>query len=330
MRLHKPYALEHMRAEHIVIGSSRAASLPPTREGSTGYNAALPGIWMRELRLMVEHAQAINPLRSALIALDYSMFRQENAGQTRDGFAAQRLRNSMYSRSDTFANWKQRGRDHFTSLLSVDSLIESVRSSFDDMSSNTVYMSDGTWFYLPEKDTKWLYSFVNKRRSREFLDESGILNFEEFDKLLSFLQANQIETVFLISPFHGSVMTSVESAGKWEDYLTWQRRVVEAVSGYDAPFRVAGIESNPGIILEPIGIERPFFTDGMHFSQEAGKSISECIMTKKCTDQVDVHFLEPRNVHKYLNDIDALMRAYPDSNPGDFAALQRWLLSLKE
>lgn len=329
MRFHKPYALEIIRPEHIVIGSSRAASLPPYRAEKVNYNASLPGIWMRELRLMIEHAQTITPLSSAFIALDYYMFRKENIGKIREGFAPERLRMPATSTRDRLSKVHQRAIDHWSSLLSVESLFDSVRSLSRSEPSKTEYLVDGTWLHHPQKSPAWLYSFVNRKRAREFRTESGELDFQEFKELLTFLDTNRIDTVFFISPFHGSVMNSVRDTGRWKNYLAWQRGVTASVSDYGSSFRVAAIEHNPEIVLEPIGIENSFFTDGMHFSPRAGMLITECIVLKKCNGEVSVKFLQPDNIEHYLADVDFLMKSYPKSNPKDFAALQRWLLSIR-
>jgi phage pi2 protein 07 len=329
MRLHKPYALEQMRAEHVVIGSSRAASLPPGVIGKHSYNASLPGIWMRELKLMLEHAHTIRPLKSVFIALDYYMFRTENVGKVREGLPPERLLTLAPTMRDRFAQGRQRSKDQWVSLLSVDSLVQSTLSMFSNEVPQSEYLDDGTWLHYPQKSTNWLYSFVNKKRMREFLAESGELDFVEFVDLIDFLSANDIDTTFFLSPFHGSVMNSVKAAQGWKNYLAWQRRVIKKVNASGSGFRVTGIEHNPGITLERIGIENSFYTDGMHFSPEAGKIIMECITVGDCSDQLNVRVLTPGNMDSYLRDVSRLMNAYPVKNPQDFAALQKWLRNVQ-
>lgn len=330
MRLHKPYALQQHRAEHLVIGSSRAANLPPGVLGDEVYNASLPGIWMRELRLMLEHAHAVSPLETVFIALDYYMFRKENAGKIREDLAAERLLKLTPSLRDRFAQSQQRAKDHWVSLFSIDSLVDSVLSMSSGQVPRAQYLDDGTWLDNPDKNIRWLFSFVNQKRMREFLAESGELDFREFEGVLDFLAANNIDATFFISPFHGSVLSSVRISGRWDNYLAWQKLVSEKVNAYDSSFRVVGIEHNPAIILEAIGSENSFFTDGMHFSPEAGRIIMECVIHGRCPNFVSAHFLNSHNTASYLRDVDSLMKAYPDENPGDFSALQRWLLNVRK
>jgi hypothetical protein len=325
MRLHKAYALRHQRAEHIVIGSSRSASLPPGVLGKAAYNASLPGVWMRELRLMLEHAHTVRPLKSVFISLDYYMFREENAGKMRADFAPDRLLKPAPPALNRLAQYHQRATDYWNSLFAVDALLESARMISGGNNQRVDYMDDGTWIGTPEKPPRWLYSYVNQKRTREFLAESGALDFREFEALLDFLAANNVDTTLFISPYHGSVMNSVRLAGAWENYLAWQQMVSNSVSAYGTGMRVAGIEHNAAIILEAIDSNNPFFTDGMHYSLEAGRSIMECVTKERCTDRVAVHLLGPDNTEEYLRDVDRLMKTYPDKNPGDFAALQGWL-----
>jgi phage pi2 protein 07 len=201
-----------MRAEHVVIGSSRAASLPPGVIGKHSYNASLPGIWMRELKLMLEYAHTVRPLKSVFIALDYYMFRTENVGKVREGLPPERLLTLAATMRDRFAQRRQRSKDQWVSLLSVDSLVQSTLSMFSNEAPQSEYLDDGAWFHYPQKSTNWLYSFVNKKRMREFLAESGELDLVEFVDLIDFLSANDIDTTFFLSPFHGSVINSVKAA----------------------------------------------------------------------------------------------------------------------
>jgi hypothetical protein len=83
---------------------------------------------------------------------------------------------------------------------------------FSNEAPQSEYLDDGTWFHYPQKSTNWLYSFVNKKRMREFLAESGELDLVEFVDLIDFLSANDIDTTFFLSPFHGSVINSVKAA----------------------------------------------------------------------------------------------------------------------
>jgi len=328
LRMHKPYAMQVRRAEHIVLGSSRGASLPPDVMGKRAYNASLPGILMREMRGMVEHAHAIQPLKSVVLALDYYMFREKNTGLTREGFAEARLLKSKPSLLYTFAHRQQQVRDHWNSLLSVDATLESSGLISGRTVTGVAYLEDGTWVGTPTKSPRWFYSFVNKKRMREFLADSGSLDFREFEQLLEFLQDRDIDTTLLISPFHGSVMNSVRLAGGWKKYLAWQQSVMETAGHYGAGMRVTGIEHNAEIILQPIDSKELFFTDGMHYSSEAGEIIMRCIVGEQCNDELTQQVLNSSNITTYLETVDSLMKAYPMQNPQDFKALQRWLADI--
>lgn len=77
LRLHTPYEVERIRPSRLIVGNSRSAVLPPQllqQPGEVAYNASLPGATLSELRRMVEHAHAIQPLQQVLVGLDLQMF----------------------------------------------------------------------------------------------------------------------------------------------------------------------------------------------------------------------------------------------------------------
>ena len=79
LRLHKPHAIRAFKPQHLVIGSSRLAAVPPRVLGERSYNASLTHISMHEIRRMTEHAQAVQPLQSVYLGIDYQMFEQGHA-----------------------------------------------------------------------------------------------------------------------------------------------------------------------------------------------------------------------------------------------------------
>ena len=93
LRMTNVYAVERIKPKCIILGTSRAgrglSSDHPALAKTPCYNMALPGISLYEIRRYFQHAQAIQPLDQAILALD---FREFNSAPDRSGaFSEARL-----------------------------------------------------------------------------------------------------------------------------------------------------------------------------------------------------------------------------------------------
>jgi len=329
LRLHKPYAIDAVRAEHLILGSSRSARLPPDRLAATGvpaYNASLPGATLRELRRMLEHAQAVNPLQSAVLGLDYYMFRRGHSEQVAH-YADARLRKLNPGATDRVSYFFRRLKDLWFSLLSTRALVDgsmAVRGS-----SGRKFLADGTWIATRKGLSRHYlgYAMQTKQRYREFDDQNDELDMRELDLLLSFAQENGIEVSLVFSPMNGAIMNAIHMAGKWEAYLDWQRRLTRFIAASYPEVVVYGFETNPEFVLEPMRQSAPLFRDGAHYTQRAGAAILSCIV-RTCETGLEGELLTGDSIDAYLESVDQLMRDYPEANPSDYERLLGWLRNL--
>ncbi|MCY4428453.1 MAG: hypothetical protein OXC05_15690 [Halieaceae bacterium] len=325
LRLHKPYAMQRTPAEHLIVGSSRSARLPPQRPDATGYNASLPGVSLSEIRRMVEHAHVIKPLQSILVGLDYYMFREGHKENERY-YKDHRLLRQNSGPFDPLVYGYRRIEDYWLSLLSVDALLDSVDALHGAASSNRKFNVDGTWEakFPPRVTPAGLYSMVTRQKYREFSTRTGRLDFTELSRLTAFCAENDIPLTLLISPMHGMAMNAVNAAGKWNDYLSWQREAVELGGNWPETVSIFGLETNPRIIHEPIEAADPFFQDGVHYTNNAGARIMQCLHGE-CGESFRLDKLDSASIDGYLLLVDRMMRAYPAANPRDYARLIKWL-----
>jgi len=328
LRLHKPYAMDAIRAKHLILGSSRSARLPPDRLAATGspaYNASLPGATLRELRRTLEHAQAVNPLQSAVLGLDYYMFRRGHPKQI-VLYNDARLRKLNPGATDRVSYLFRRLEDIWFSLLSTRALVDSsvaVRGG-----SGRKYLADGTWIVTGKEPSpyRW-YTRQARQQYAEFADQDDDLDMRELDLLLSFARDNGIEISLVLSPVHGAIMNAIRLVGKWQAYLNWQRRLTRLVATSYPEVAVYGFEANPEFVLEPMQRPDPLFRDGVHYTQRAGAAILSCIL-RTCEAALEGERLTGDSVNAYLESVDRLMRDYPESNPSDHERLLGWLRNL--
>lgn len=327
LRLHKPYAIERLKPQSIVVGSSRAARLGPEKlepVNSHGYNASLPGASMEEMRRMVEHAQATTRLKHVIIGLDYYMFTpgtdKESSLLVEDRFLKPDI--SLW---ETARHYFQNVEDNWRALLSIDSLVDSVRARTSERDSVQLFREDGTWEIQSGSLTPaWLYSSLAKQVYQEMKHSSREFDFTEFVALVEFLQAENIEAKLLITPMNGLLLETVNMAGAWDSYVNWQRQLVHLVSGYGTKISIYGLENNPALLLENVETNDPLFRDGVHLTRRASSEIFECLNTI-CSPELNPIKLEPSGIATYFLEMNHLRDRYLKENRKYSRKLIRWL-----
>ncbi|MEP1471056.1 MAG: hypothetical protein ABJK25_08805 [Halieaceae bacterium] len=325
LRLHKPYAMERRKATHLIVGSSRSARLNPDVFGEKGYNASMPGIRLSEVRRLIEHAQAIQPLDSLYIGVDYYMFRASKMSLT-SHYSDERLRKISPTLRDRLAYRMQSVKDAWSTLLSIDAILASAKEISGIGQGQRIYFDNGTWASnSPGKPPKWLYAYVNRHKMEEFKSAGGDPTMVEFEQLLKFTGDNNIPTTILISPFHGSVMNTVRLADSWTSYMSWQRSVVAAVEDAKGQFEVVGLETSRKITLEAMNQDLPFYLDGVHYKLSSGREIMNCLVGESCNKNIRLVRLNNESIDQYLKNVDTLMNLYPRQRPDDYNSLTKWL-----
>ena len=327
LRLHKPHAISERRPDHLILGSSRSARLPPAllADGASTYNAALPGVTLRELRLLMEHAQANHQLQSVVLGLDYYMFRPGYSELTAHFEESRMLKLHPTLRQRLSALFR-RLQDYWVSLLAFDALVEGWATAGADTGSNRVYQEDGTWGAGEKVQANRIrpYAMVARQMYREFAGQDHRRDLSELKQLLELAREEKIDLSLLISPLHGSAMTAVQQAGAWEDYLAWQESIVKlAATSYPAA-KVYGFEDNPSFVHEPLEQQDPLFRDAAHYTRKASAAMMNCLQ-QRCGPQLKMRELTPRTVDDYLQDVSSLMKDYAEAAPADYARVLDWI-----
>jgi hypothetical protein len=329
LRLNKPYAMENIRPRHLIVGSSRSARLPPgpfASAGENAYNASLPGVTMREMRRMVEHADSIASLQSVFIGVDFYMFRKGHS-ELDDHYDDARLRKPNASVADKVVHRMQRFEDNWSSLFSVDALLSAFEAISEKHTSQRIYHRDGTWeaVIARQKSSRHVYSMLARQTYDDFMTQTDELDITEFDRLLDFCENAGIRTTVFISPFHASIMNAVDFSGKWQRYLTWQRQLTDAVERSGADIRLLAVESNSNAVLESMDAGIPFFQDGVHYTAGGGESVIACLTNDDCSDDLQLTVLGRSNIEDYLSSVDRTMKGYKETNTADYKLLLKWI-----
>lgn len=331
LRLYTPYEVEQVRPSVLIAGNSRSSALPPQafqREGEAGYNASLPGAKLEEIRRIVEHAHAGNPLQLVVIGLDQIMFRK-NALDDEAIKGLDRYRRTNTSVTDKARFLYRRIDDYYRSLFSLTAMTDAWLTLLSGYRTDVDIQDDGTWTLenanIPRM--KLYRKLATKIYRTQITEQSEGIEFGELISILDFTEAHGIQTILLISPMQGLVLNAIALAGAWDQYTNWQRKLVH-VATQRPNTAVYGVEDKPLLILEPIEASQPLFRDGVHYTSKAASKVAECL-NGHCDESVRPTRLNNQTISPYLEQLGALREQYARNHPAEIARLKKWIVEEK-
>ena len=117
-------------------------------------------------------------------------------------------------------------------------------------------------------------------------------------------------------------MSSIELAGKWQDYLNWHRRLSEMVARYPDIELFAIAE--PAASMEALAANSRYFEDGAHYTEGMGQLMVSCLRDD-CKPDFSLYRLDAKSLDAHLAAITAIQRQYPEQRANDYKRLLRWL-----
>ena len=324
MRLNKPWQVEQVKPQALIIGSSRTGGIRPAHSNwnaYSAYNFSTPGMTIYEIKRSVQHANAVNPLIKLMIGLDYSAFILPEP-MFRLGFEESRLAKTSLELG-SLTHLLQKADDMQSTLLTLDALGESMEAITQKRQKIRQYYPDGSWHGLSKKLTgRGGYIYV----ARTSLPPDGEVHYEPepylevLRELLRFCYANNIETKLFFTPTHVFFVDLWQRRASGELWRNVHRKIVRMnqrlAREYKSPaHEIWGFGAEHGIVDEPIyhakDTPKAWFNDGVHFRPRlAGK-----IMAAMWNEQSDFgEKLTPRTVDKYLNKVNERKNAFLQSN----------------
>jgi len=238
-RIEKTEAIKRLKPDAIIIGSSRAdIGLDPRPEyfpGMTPYNAGLSAATIHENRMMLEFAQAVHPLKEAVITLDFFSFdghRLENKQFEPERLTPQAL-TPLHSFFYTYGT-----------IVSFDTLIASFKNIRylkhldrhaysepnghkinNDVVDNIAAHGAAHMFDAPPADREISVDDF----SFDYAGGQDNSVFNHLEAMLDFARQNKIKVVLLLSPVHEGYMKHIEEQGRGALAEEWKKRVTEIV-----------------------------------------------------------------------------------------------------
>lgn len=238
IRLMKAYEIRRVKADAVILGNSRIEmALDPTHPAfralsQTPYNAALSGGTLYEVLRYLQHADAQQPIKAAVLGLDKAMFElkaQDDFDETilavsRDGATnhypfAQLIRTAMSL--DTF-DASQRTVERQSVATAIEYRADGMRRP--ESADNAVGVEGGARAAFRNKMDK----FGGKGGDRKKIDEREHA-YENFRQLLKYCRTRHIDMHIFIHPLHAWTEENFAALGEGESLVQWKRKLVEII-----------------------------------------------------------------------------------------------------
>lgn len=294
-RLYKIEAVKRERPDVIITGSSRAdIGLNPREEffpGMRPYNFALSAATIYEQRRTLEFAQAVHPLKKAIITLDLFTFNALKVDNKQ--FDPERLSPESLHQPRAFF-------DTYGTVFSLDTLLVSLkhrryikrleRYSYSKPNGHKLH-NDGAWTAAH----KGAFSMFDKPPAEgetgigdfsfAYSGKPGDTVFQHLDAMLDLSRKNNIDVILLISPVHETELRRMPKALQEE----WKRKLVERVRAnaykYNTkPYPLWDFATFNSITTENIPprgdtkTQMKWFWDTNHYKEELGYLIFKKIL----------------------------------------------------
>lgn len=350
VRLTKAYAVRKIKPESVIMGTSRAeAGIDPEYEGWTYrpvYNLALSGGEIYEIYRYFQHADNINPLKQALLFLDFESFHTDV--RNKPDFEEGRL--SVKSNGE--ANLPVDIYDMRSALFSFDALESSLITIAQNEAIEVYYLENGVRQYAPAYTRIGYHArFLDLERQlttdfdpKHFQYDDTVIDSDPFSYYRDILRTayqEDIDLRLVISPNHARILVMMEEEGSWEREKEWQRNIVlineqEAQKSWHIPFPLWDFSGFNELITEevppPGDTQTPmrWWWDGNHFKKEFGDLILDKVFGSeyaKNTAPDDFGLLvNTQNIEQDLDMISTGLQGYRETHPQDIDDIKQILV----
>lgn len=343
LRMTNVYAVKRIKPQCIILGTSRAGrGLSPDHPALAGtpcYNMALPAISLYEMRRYFQHAQAIQPLDQAILALDFRVF---NTAPDRSGaFSEARLAVDREGIAQ-FNLFSARLPDLAAALLSTKALLASVKTVRQQRWANITLAKNGYWKSLTDNYDHAaafnVYTQNSFRRFEEIAHNDAIFS-QTSDDLRALLHAAYQSTVrvsVLISPAHAWHWETLHHTGLWPRFEEMKRLIVsinheEALRAGKVEYQIWDFSGAIGPSLEPLPADGEpktmrWYWEPVHYKRALG----DAVLNRALTDQVPAiptlagfgTQITPTNLEQHLHRLRTLQKQYAEAHPEDVARIR--------
>lgn len=316
LRMHKAYQVKLQKPDTLIMGTSKAIQGFPLYHASFHekhlYNLAAPLASMKENYYLLQHAQANNPIKDVILAIDFLSF---NSLARTDGPAAGFVEARLDKPNEKKSRYMQ---DYISALASWDALSETFHSLFISRDSTHRVLNG-----FGGRENNEIISRLSDggHRSNTISIEGFFINavylsapyrrfdftkgsedsFQWYEKYLDIIYTNNINAKFAISPSHARLWELIHTAGLWPQYEQWKRRLVAinetlskkhnkpAIALWDFS-AVNRITSEEFPEAGDVNTRMDYYYEAVHFSQRTGRLVLDKMMGYQSQEDVPENF----------------------------------------
>jgi len=305
-RLAKVIQVEKYPRPGLVLGSSRAQlgidMSHPLWDGRGGWNMAVNGANMYEIRRLLEHAAAVSNLEKAVIGVDFYMFNIYSF----KGFGDESY---FFTDQNGHRNPWHRLRQNVLTLCTGSAFFAGIKTLRKQGPMDNNFSQDGRMLTDRERMKVIQGGGFNKKfmkverefasggwtpcanRAFSYGDPSGLNMLDEFRKTIDLAVREKIKLYVVISPIHARLLETLHGVGLGAEFEQWKRdmtRIVDkanAKSG-EAPvefwdFSGCSVYSTEAVPTDSKrnGVMR-WYVDPSHYSVELGNIMLDRLLGK--------------------------------------------------
>jgi hypothetical protein len=358
VRISKPYQVDRIKPRTLIAGNSRpemglnpAAKCWPEASGPV-YNISLPGAGVYMVGRYIQHAVSGNDVRQVFWGLDFIDFlndMKKNEVEIIWPPETQAFESRLRVKVDGAVNDKYslvRIIDYLNSLLSLDSLVDSIytvnkqsnsnsrtlrRDGFNPAKNYTETMAlEGQGLIFKQKNLSLREVFYKPGRTSIVNDKGNSEQFESIRQLLVFSSENNLDVVLFINPYHSDYLSTIQMAGLWGQFLLWKKYLTHISAEFGIPLWDFSGLNEKNIIQPPVigntKTRLKWFWEPAHYRKEYGDLMLEQMLGASCgVDETLANgvLLNRRNIEVHLRDSAAEMAHYISEFPLAIERLQK-------
>lgn len=303
VRTAKPYQLRRVQPHTVVVGNSRPEmGIRPLSDCWAAadrpvFNFAQPGLPFVQQAAAAKFAIAVAPVRRIFFGIDFVDFVTRG---DRPYFGSPIIPPRLLAHRPRVDQLAQSVRDHFAALLSVDALVDSLRTLALQHSEGA---SDRTPLgFNPARDLREAAEvegqhalFAQKLAAlRRWLVDGGARPVPEDDArwraLHSVLQAaseQRVDVVLFVNPYHAEYLDVLREAGLASAFLQWKKQLAQAADDFNTA-TLWDFAVRHRYTTEPVpapgvkGIALRWFWEPAHYRAELGEVMLAQMTGRSC------------------------------------------------
>jgi hypothetical protein len=331
LRLTTPYAIERVRPEALILGTSRAgrglSPGHPAFKGLRTYNAALPAVSLYEVLRTLQHANAVNRLKVVVLGLDNRMFYANPDGQGTFSEARMAVKASGVRQRNPFA---ARLPDYAASLLSTDALLSSARAVRYQRWPSLTLATNGQWTATNEVFDAYRGFRVMTRNTfeRYFRYASGQFDMsrasEPLREILRLCHREHIDLRVFIPPAHAWHWEAMRLMGMTARFDEIRREIVRvnaetALEFNRRAFRIVDFSGYRGANIakspKKEGEATVWYAESVHFTSALGGVVLDEIMADSDLESGFGRAIDEENIASHLVAWHEERERYAKDNP---------------